>query len=165
MLSVTFLFLRTNHMNVKPVWVFISGLALLYVFVLVISWSRSRHVRPHSWTPSQHADFKKWILPGQTRHYEGFDGPDATFYMFGVDWCPHCVSTKPEFAALGPTQTIGGKTVQCILVDPEKEPEKAKGFQIDGYPTLLLQKSDGATTKYAGPRTQSGFLQFLQQSM
>jgi len=147
--------------DIKPMWFFVAGLLILLVFTAIMvprSPMRPWHPIPASGHP--------WILPGETRHMygEGFSS-DATFYMFGVDWCPHCVSTKPEFAALGPTQTIGGKTVQCVLVDPEKEPEKAKGFEIDGYPTLLLQKSDGSTTKYAGPRTTDGFLEFLKKSI
>ena len=136
--------------ELKPMWLFIGGLVLLLVFVMIVT--PRRHVKP-------------WILPGQSHLYgEGFTA-DATFYMFGVDWCPHCVSAKPEFEALGPTATIGGKTVHCVYVNPEKEPEKAKGFEIDGYPTLILQKADGSLQKHGGPRTQAGFLEFLQSAV
>jgi thioredoxin-related protein len=87
---------------------------------------------------------------------------EVIIYFFNVDWCPHCTSTKPEFEKLGSTQTIGGKTVRCVYVNPEKEPEAAKGFAVDGYPTLILQKSDGTQVKHSGPRTQAGFLEFLR---
>lgn len=146
--------------DVKPMWLFIAGLVLLLVFVMATV-PRSP-VRP--WHPEPH--HHPWILPGQSRHLlgEGF-AADATFYMFGVDWCPHCVSAKPEFEALGPTKTIGGKTVHMVYVNPEKEPEKVKGFEVEGYPTLILQKADGSQQKFSGPRTQDGFLQFLQGSL
>ena len=91
-------------------------------------------------------------------------GKDAKFTMFGVDWCPHCVSTKPEFEALGSTQTIGDTSVACRVVNPEKEPEAAKGYQIDGYPTMVLEVG-GKQVKYQGPRNKAGVLQFLQENV
>jgi thiol-disulfide isomerase/thioredoxin len=49
----------------------------------------------------------------------------SIFTMYYADWCGHCQRAKPEFMKLGSTQTIGGKTVRCVYVDPEKEPAKA----------------------------------------
>lgn len=86
-----------------------------------------------------------------------------TFMMYGVDWCPHCVSAKPEFAALGPTKTIGGAKVNCVVVNPEKEPEKVKG-KVDGFPTFHLYDAQGTLVKeYSGPRKTASFEQFLQK--
>lgn len=141
-------------------WVFIAGLVLLALFTAVMV--------PHHWHPAHTLPGQSWdpihaksILPGQAHLLGENFSSDATFYMFGVDWCPHCVSTKPEFEKLGSTQTIGGKKIQFVYVDPEKNPEAAKGFDVDGYPTLILQKADGSQKKYSGPRTSDGFLQFL----
>lgn len=149
--------------DIKPVWVFIAGLLLLAVFTAMMvprRWHPAHTVPGQPWDPIH----GKAILPGQAHLLgEGFSS-DATFYMFGVDWCPHCVSTKPEFEKLGTTQTIGGKTVRCVYVNPEKNPEAAKGFEIDGYPTLILQTADGASKKYSGSRTSDGFLKFLGSS-
>jgi thiol-disulfide isomerase/thioredoxin len=150
-----------NLMDVKPIWFFVTGLLLLAVFTAMMVPRRWHpvHILPgQPWSPIH----GKSIIPGQA-HLLGQEGftSDATFYMFGVDWCPHCVSTKPEFEKLGSTQTIGGKTVQFVYVNPEKNPEAAKGFDIDGYPTLILQ-TGGFQKKYSGPRTSDGFLQFLE---
>lgn len=95
---------------------------------------------------------------------EGFqDAAKYTFVMYGVDWCPHCVSAKPEFAALGATKTIGGAKVRCELVNPEKEPEKVKQ-KVEGYPTFHLYDAQGTLVKeYSGPRTTAGFEAFLNQ--
>lgn len=168
-------------MELKHIWLFVAGFVLLAVFTSIVM-SRQKHIihgrtwilpgetwhrpilpgetRQRSIIPGEthHS-----IIPGETHHYEGFSS-DATFYMFGVDWCPHCTSTKPTFESLGSTQTIGGKTFQCVYVNPEKEPEKAVGFSVDGYPTLILQKGS-QQIKYSGPRTKDGFLQFLQQNV
>ena len=175
----------------KHIWLFVAGFVLLAIFTSLVM-SRHKHIihgrtwilpgetwhRPilpgetrqrsiipgETWhRPILPGETRHSIIPGETHHYEGFSS-DATFYMFGVDWCPHCTSTKPIFDSLGSTQTIGGKTVQCVYVNPENEPEKAKGFPVDGYPTLILQKGS-EQVKYSGPRTKDGFLQFLQQNV
>ena len=102
---------------------------------------------------------------------EGFQGQGQgqgngyTFVMYGVDWCPHCVKAKPEFAALGATKTIGGAQVTCMAVDPEKEPEKVKG-KVEGYPTFHLYDAQGSLAKeYNGPRTTAGFEAFLKDAV
>ena len=89
------------------------------------------------------------------------DGP-YKFLMFSVDWCPHCVKAKPEFAALGSTKTIGGSTVEMVAINPEEEenPYKEK-VKISGYPTLALLSPNGSVTEYDGPRNTASMDDFL----
>lgn len=129
-------------MSIKPYWIFIAGIVLL---TLIVAFSRRTTTE---------------LLP-----YEGFASSGPVFYMFGVDWCPHCTSTKPEFLALGTTKTIGGKSVEMRFVNPEDEPEAAAGFAIEGYPTLVLVQSSGQKIRYQGGRTTDGFLKFLEQNV
>jgi thiol-disulfide isomerase/thioredoxin len=151
-------------MDVKPFWFFIAGMLVLYLFALIVI-PRERGHRGHYRPAPQHL-----LGPGGTRRYyepfdsiEGFD-TGSKFFMFGVDWCPHCRSAKPEFQALGTTKTIGGQAVSMQYVDPEKEPEAAKGFEISGYPTFYLMHQ-GQKHRYQGPRTKAGFEQFLSETL
>lgn len=117
-------------MLTKSYWMFIAGLALLFA---VAVYARSTGL-------------------------EGFVGSaskTAKCTMFGVEWCPHCVSAGPEFDSLGSSMTIGDTAVMLQRVNPEKEPQKAKGYSIDGYPTIILE-TGGKQIKHSGPRTKDG---------
>jgi glutaredoxin len=127
-------------MFTKSYWMFIAGLVLLFA---VAVYARSMGL--------------EGFVSG------GSSTKEAKFTMFGVDWCPHCVSAKPEFESLGSSMTIGETSVALQVVNPEKEPEKAKGYSIDGYPTMVLE-TGGKKLKYGGPRNKAGFLQFLQEN-
>ena len=100
-------------------------------------------------------------------HQEGFQATaressqTPTFVMYYADWCPHCVTTKPELAKLGSTQTIGATTVQIEKIEEKDIPAAIKPT-IQGYPTIRLLNPDGTTkAEYEGARTSDGFLQFL----
>ena len=172
-------------MDVKPYWIFVVGLLFLYVFA-VIAMGSSRRGRGGHPRPFPGPAPAPMLGPGGTRQMfyetgsgaashvtqrlwapslEQFASGGATFYMFGVDWCPHCQTAKPEFEKLGATKTIGGQSVSMVYVNPEKEPQKKAGFDIQGYPTLILQTTDGSKVPYKGPRTAAGFEAFLQAQM
>lgn len=87
------------------------------------------------------------------------------FSLYYVDWCPHCKSVKPafeEFAKNG-FVTVAGQNVKVQAVECEKEPEKAAGKNIKGYPTILFEKASGQTLEYSGDRTPQGYMAFLTQ--
>lgn len=129
----------------KSYWVMVAGFIIVLVFVANVVARRSG------------------MLPGM----EGFADGSCKFMMFGVPWCPHCVSAKPEFEKLGssgPTVTIGARPVSLVYVNPEQDAQAASGYDIQGYPTFYLVK-DGQQTKYSGPRTTDGFLEFLKQNV
>jgi thioredoxin domain-containing protein 5 len=88
-----------------------------------------------------------------------------TFSLYYVDWCPHCKTVKPgfeEFAKNG-FVTVAGQNVKVQAVECEKEPEKAAGKNIKGYPTILFEKGSGQTVEYTGDRTPEGYMAFLTQ--
>jgi len=99
---------------------------------------------------------------------EGFSSGSGNhkFVMYYADWCGHCQSTKPAFSQLGSTQTIGAKTVDVLMVNPETNPELVTGPKIAGYPTIRLFDPAGKlVTEYNGDRTLSDFQSFLAQNV
>jgi len=90
-----------------------------------------------------------------------------TFTMYYADWCPHCQTVKPEFTEFsnrGPIE-VGGKKCQIMLVDAAKNPEAAKGKPVKGFPTFLLETTDGKILEYQGERNTDGWLAFINQKM
>lgn len=127
------------------------GVVAVIIFVLIVRSQPTWH-GPRAWTGQE-------LWTGQ--FLEAFTS-GATFTMFGVDWCPHCVNAKPVFESLGPTVTIGDRSVALRYVNPEKD--GAEGYEIDGFPTFYLEHA-GKKTKYNGPRTADGFREFLASSL
>ncbi len=105
---------------------------------------------------------------GVSRRAEGFsDSGVSSFTMYYVDWCPHCQTAKPDFEKLkseSPLQ-VNGKQVEINMVNPENEPDAAKGKPVKGYPTILLQKASGETVEYQGERTYGPFKDFLKENV
>ena len=128
-------------MELKSYWVFVAGFVVILLFVAMVV---SRRPQLQGW--------------------ESFADSGCQFMMFGVPWCPHCVAAKPEFEKLGSTATIAGRNVAFVYVNPEEDPNAAKGYEIDGYPTFFLIK-DGQRMKYSGARNQNGFQMFLQENL
>lgn len=102
---------------------------------------------------------------------EGFvDAPAKgadTFTLYYADWCPHCKTVKPAFESWAKNGfvTVAGRNVACRMVQPEKEPEKAVGKEIKGYPTFMLETADGKSVEYQGDRTPDGWMKFLEENL
>lgn len=149
-------------MDVKPYWVLVAGFIVLLIFVLLM---RTPGRRWHHRLGPGGQRRQPWLGPGGTRRWfsEGFSS-GATFTMFGVDWCPHCVKAKPLFESLGSTVTIGDHPVALRYVNPEHDKGATAGYEIEGYPTFYLE-TDGKKIKYHGPRTAAGFHAFLEKEL
>lgn len=100
---------------------------------------------------------------------EGFQslGGADTFTLYYAEWCPHCQSVKPAFDdwAKNGLVTIAGRNVVVRKVEADKEPEKAAGKPIKGYPTFLFESADGKTVEYQGSRTPEGYMKFLEEQL
>ena len=120
-----------------------------------------------------------WVFRAKLfKKAEGFESQADYFLdMYYADWCPHCVKAKPEFDALGSTQTIGGKKVLCQKFEYEVLQKKGGDAwnnlrankdenPVSGFPTIRLYSSDGKqVSEYAGDRTKDGFLAFLKANV
>jgi|TARA_B110000285_G_scaffold230527_1_gene297317 thiol-disulfide isomerase/thioredoxin len=82
---------------------------------------------------------------------------EVLFVFFYADWCPHCVSAKPEWSKLVKKHhntTQNGKNVKVHACNCEEEgvqKESATDNQVEGYPTIKCIKNN-ETVDYSGPR-------------
>ena len=99
---------------------------------------------------------------------QGFQNPsEPTFTMYYAPWCGHCKTAKPDFdswAAQGPVK-VGEKSCVIRAVDPEKQPEIAKGKPIRGFPTFLLELPNGTIKEYKGARSSAAYTEFINKEL
>ena len=137
--------MKSMNFKKSPIWVAVVGVVLLFLFMVFGPWFNQY----------------EWFDNGKGK---GKDKGKATFTMFGAAWCGHCKTAKPKFKALGPTMTIDGVSVTNRFVDVEKDPQDAKGYKIEGYPTFYLDTPKGRV-KYDGPRETDSFREFLKSQL
>jgi len=90
-----------------------------------------------------------------------------TFTMYYADWCPHCQTVKPEFTTFASSGAIkvGSTTCNVTLVDAAKNPAAAKGKPVRGFPTFLLETTDGKIVEYQGERNTAGWTAFINTNL
>lgn len=101
---------------------------------------------------------------------QGFQSgaPDGnTFTMYYADWCGHCQTAKPEFIEFAKQGIlkIGNENCKIRMISPEKEPDAAAGKKIKGFPSFLLETTDGKTVEYSGERNTAGYMAFLNANL
>lgn len=75
---------------------------------------------------------------GMISGFQGGSGTPTLYFVYG-DWCPHCKPLKQPFSALGNSVNVGGKQVNCQMIESaEKEKLAALNHEVRGYPTFLL---------------------------
>lgn len=90
-----------------------------------------------------------------------------TFTMYYADWCGHCQAAKPgftEFSKSG-TVSVNGNSCAVRMISPEHNPEAVKGKNLKGYPSFLLETTDGKTVEYTGERSTDGYMRFLEANL
>jgi thiol-disulfide isomerase/thioredoxin len=105
------------------------------------------------------------------RGINGFQSGPApamnSFTMYYADWCPHCQAIKPEFTEFSNRGSVevAGKKCEIRMIDAAKNPEAAKGKPVKGFPTFLLETTDGKIVEYQGERNTDGWLAFINKNM
>lgn len=93
--------------------------------------------------------------------------PDtATLYFFYTDWCGFCKKAMPEWEKLESSgkDTYGTTKVKFTKVNAEEEREKADEYEVDAYPTIKLETSEGIY-EFKKAVTYDGLRKFLQSSL
>ena len=84
--------------------------------------------------------------------------------LFYADWCPHCVSFKPDYKK-AITNLNGnkykGKTLRFIMVDCDKYKTIAKENSVSGFPTVKILNDDNTSDEYSGERSYEGLSSYF----
>ena len=93
---------------------------------------------------------------------------EARLYFFYTTWCGWSKKARPEWetlkTTLQATPIFGTTKVEPIEVDAEQDRKLADLYDVEGYPTILLETSEGIS-HYQKRVTSDGLLQFLRQSL
>lgn len=94
---------------------------------------------------------------------------DVVIVLFYVDWCPHCVSTKPEWEKLvnnmNNTEVNGNNVVvaACNAEGSKVEKDFANENNVQGYPTIKLIKENDVV-EYNGARNAEAIQEFINEN-
>ena len=94
---------------------------------------------------------------------------EVVVVFFYADWCPHCVSTKPEWANVVQEMnntTVNNKNVKvnsCNCEGSEVEKATANDNNIQGYPTIKCIKN-GETVDYNGARDSASICAWVREN-
>lgn len=71
----------------------------------------------------------------------------ARLYMFYTEWCGFSQKAQPEWQKLekklGTTSYFGKTEVTAMKVDADKDKKLASLYEVQGYPTVILETSTG----------------------
>jgi thiol-disulfide isomerase/thioredoxin len=88
-------------------------------------------------------------------------GDDKTLYLFKAEWCGHCKAFKPTWEKLQKLDEFRNK-VKFISYDSDRDGEKMKEYNIEGFPTLIMV-SGGKAIEFSGPRDEESIKSFINQ--
>jgi len=81
--------------------------------------------------------------------------------LFKADWCIYCKQFENTWKKLQNLKKI--KNVKFITYDEQKNNDKFKKYNIESFPTILLQKNN-IITKYEGNRNINDLTTFILSS-
>ena len=91
------------------------------------------------------------------------------FYFFQTSWCGWSKKAWPhwnELKRLMDTRkvTYGGKSVQLVVVDGDKEKEMSNKYHVEGFPSFRL-KTPEQMFEYSGAPSVEKFRKFLSDTL
>lgn len=80
---------------------------------------------------------------------------------FYAPWCGQCQLLKPTWKKLSIDLKEAYPQVTVAQLDCTLNPQTAKDYRIDGYPTLMYIRRGKIVSKHEGPRTVKGFRRWV----
>jgi thiol-disulfide isomerase/thioredoxin len=92
----------------------------------------------------------------------------ANLYFFYTEWCGFSQKAMPEWEkveeSLKMTPIFGKTRVTPVRVNAEEDRKTATLYEVEGYPTILLETEDSIYT-FSGRRSHEGLLEFLRNTL
>jgi thiol-disulfide isomerase/thioredoxin len=82
-------------------------------------------------------------------------------YLFKAEWCGHCKKFQPAWNNLENNSELK-KKVNFVTMDSELQKNDILKFNIDGYPTIILEKGN-KLINYENHRTITDVTSFINQ--
>lgn len=83
--------------------------------------------------------------------------------FFYAPWCGHCKAAKPHFTEAA--NMIDNKKSALAAVDCTKYRSICNDEGVEGFPTIKYYSYGKKDFKYMGPRSQEGFINFMENPM
>ena len=101
----------------------------------------------------------RWIV-GNNKYLEGLEvNTDKTFVFFKMNGCGHCQKMEPEWKKF-----IDSKpSISTQTLEASSDKEKAKKYNVTGFPSLLMISGDKVIDTYNGERNSEGFKKFVSK--
>jgi thiol-disulfide isomerase/thioredoxin len=84
------------------------------------------------------------------------------FVLYYVNWCPHCREVKPEWNKLE-KENLDNVTIKKVNCEENENISQEKN--IEGFPTIQLEKSNGEIIPYEDNRDYNAFIVFLNKNL
>ena len=92
---------------------------------------------------------------------------EAVIMFFYTDWCPHCKKAKPVWGKIKEDydqKVINNTKLTFKEFDCDKQEEIANKYNIEGYPTIKLQRGNKIIEYDAKPE-ESALIKFIETSL
>lgn len=92
----------------------------------------------------------------------------ARLYFFYTTWCGHSKKAMPQWekveSELRQSPLFGKTNVEPVSVDAEKDPKTASLYEVNGYPTIKLETSNGVYD-FDRAVTYENVMDFLRETL
>lgn len=89
---------------------------------------------------------------------------ELTLVKFFAPWCGHCQKLAPEYEKAA--ESLAGKaTLAEMDCTVETNREVCSQHSVTGYPTLIFFRNGVEHSKYTGPRSAQGFINFIESQV
>jgi thiol-disulfide isomerase/thioredoxin len=88
---------------------------------------------------------------------------NPTLMLFHADWCGHCQTFMPTFDKF--SSAINNSKLNIIKFNADKQKKYVESFNIDGFPTVLLNNPKNKTfITYTGNRSIGDLAKFVNDN-
>ena len=104
--------------------------------------------------------YKSKYLTLQKEIIQKGGGKNTNLILFKAEWCGHCKAFKKTWEQLKSDDITNN--INLITYDSNTHKEKINSWNIQGFPTLILQQG-GTAYEYDGPREINNIKKFIEK--